>query len=60
MRLLNQLIHAPVRLAVITLLMTVKDADFNYIKEMTGATDGNLSTHLTKLEDAGYIEIDKN
>lgn len=58
-RQLDPLIHAPVRLAVMTLLAQVVEADFSYLKEATGATDGNLSTHLTKLEDANYIRMKK-
>ena len=42
-----------------TLLAQVAEADFSYLKEATGATDGNLSTHLTKLEEAGYIRVTK-
>jgi DNA-binding HxlR family transcriptional regulator len=42
-----------------SVLMAVEEADFNYLKETTGATDGNLSTHLYKLEEAKYIEIKK-
>lgn len=56
---LDPIIHAPVRLAILTVLMAVKEADFNYLRETTGTTDGNLSTHLTKLEQANYITISK-
>lgn len=56
---LDPLIHAPVRLAVMTLLAQVVEADFTYLKETTGATDGNLSTHLAKLEEAGCIRVKK-
>jgi len=42
-----------------SLLISVEEVDFNFIKESTGATDGNLSTHLQKLNKAGYIEIKK-
>jgi len=56
---LNPIIHAPVRLAILTVLVGVKEADFNYLKETTGTTDGNLSTHLTKLEQAEYIKVTK-
>lgn len=55
----DPIIHAPVRLSVMTILFSVKYADFNYLKEATGATDGNLSTHLTKLENAKYIKTVK-
>ncbi|TET47848.1 transcriptional regulator [candidate division TA06 bacterium] len=56
---LDPIIHAPVRLAILTVLMAVKEADFNYLKETTGTTDGNLSTHLTKLEQTKYIKVTK-
>ena len=56
---LDPVIHAPVRLAVLSILITVDSAQFTFLKESTGATDGNLSTHLTKLEDHGFIVIRK-
>jgi DNA-binding transcriptional ArsR family regulator len=56
---LDPVIHAPVRLAVLSILATVENADFIFLRESTGATDGNLSTHLSKLEETGYIEIQK-
>ena len=56
---LDPVIHAPARLAVLSILISVESADFAYLKESTGATDGNLSTHLTKLEESGYISIKK-
>jgi len=56
---LDPLVHAPVRLAVLSILAGVKDADFVFLRESVGATDGNLSTHLAKLEQAGYIRIKK-
>lgn len=43
-----------------SILSSAKSADFNYLKESTGATDGNLSTHLSKLEEAGFITIEKS
>lgn len=55
----DPIIHAPIRLSVMTILLSVKDADFSYLKEATSATDGNLSTHLSKLESAKYIRIVK-
>jgi DNA-binding MarR family transcriptional regulator len=55
----DPLIHAPIRLSVMTILHSVKNADFTYLKEATGATDGNLSTHLSKLENAMYIKMVK-
>lgn len=56
---LDPLLHSQLRLAVMSLLMSVKSAEFVYIKEKTGATAGNLSVQLDKLDKAGYIEINK-
>jgi len=58
-RQLDQVIHAPIRLAILSILITVDNASFTFLKESTGTTDGNLSTHLTKLEESGYISIEK-
>ena len=55
----DPIIHAPIRLSIMTILLTVRDAEFSYLKEATGATDGNLSTHLSKLENAKYIKTVK-
>ena len=57
---LDPLLHSQLRLAVISLLMSVESADFTFIKEKTGATAGNLSVQLDKLEKASYIEINKS
>ncbi|MCP4582734.1 MAG: transcriptional regulator [candidate division Zixibacteria bacterium] len=57
---LDPIIHAPIRLSAMTVLHSMKDADFGYLKEVTGATDGNLSTHLSRLESAEYIKIVKH
>lgn len=57
---LNKVIHSQVRLAIMSILSTAKSADFNYLKASTGATDGNLSTHLSKLEETGFITIEKS
>lgn len=56
---LDPLLHSPLRLAIVSLLIGVKEADFNYIKEATEATAGNLSVQITKLKDAGYIGVEK-
>ncbi|MBW7998255.1 MAG: transcriptional regulator [Candidatus Glassbacteria bacterium] len=56
---LDPLIHAPIRLAILSVLISVESAKFTFLKDATGATDGNLSTHLTKLEKSGYIKISK-
>lgn len=55
----DEVIHAPARLAIASILATVKEADFIYLLNATKLTRGNLSTHLSKLEQAGYIEIEK-
>lgn len=56
---LDPLLHSQQRLAIISILISVEEADFVYLKEKTGATAGNLSTHIEKLSEAGYIEVDK-
>jgi predicted transcriptional regulator len=53
---LDPLLHSQLRLSIISLLISVKDAEFNFIKEKTSSTAGNLSVQLKKLADAGYIE----
>jgi len=55
----DRLIHEPARLVISTILYTVKEADFTFLLHESGLTRGNLSSHLTKLEEAGYIEIRK-
>ena len=56
---IDPIIHAPARLSVLTYLYVVDRSDFLFLKNMTGLTWGNLSTHLTKLEQAGYVMIEK-
>jgi DNA-binding MarR family transcriptional regulator len=56
---LNPILHSPLRLAIVSILMTHKDVDFNYIKENTHATSGNISVQIKKLQQAGYIEVIK-
>ena len=56
----DPMIHAPVRLAILSILVTVKEANFSYLKEAVNTTDGNLSVHISKLEDAGYIQVRKS
>ena len=55
----DRIVHEPARLAILALLHSVRGADFLYIQQETGLTKGNLSSHLSRLEDAGYIEIEK-
>jgi len=57
---LDPLLHSQLRLSIISLLIGVKSASFTFLSEKTGATRGNISVQLRKLEDAGYIEIDKS
>lgn len=56
---IDQVIHAPARLMVLTYLYVVESADYVFLMRLTGLTWGNLSTHLTKLEEAGYVTINK-
>lgn len=56
---LDPLLHSQLRLAIMSLLLGVEEADFVYLKEETGATSGNLSVQLSKLEEANYIKITK-
>lgn len=59
MKELNPLLHSQLRLAVMSILMNVDEADFVYIREKTGSTAGNLSVQLDKLVTAGYISVEK-
>lgn len=54
---IDQVIHASARLMVLTYLYVVESADYVFLTRMTGLTWGNLSTHMTRLEEAGYIEM---
>src|ERR1700710_837447 len=56
---LDPILHAPLRLAVVSLLISVKEAEFTFIREKTNSTPGNLSVQINKLKDAGYIEVVK-
>jgi DNA-binding MarR family transcriptional regulator len=57
---LDPLLHSELRLAVVSLLIGMEEAEFPYIKEQTGATAGNLSVQIEKLSEAGYIEVEKS
>ena len=57
---LDPLLHSQLRLSIVSLLISVKSAEFNFLLEKTGATRGNISVQLKKLEEAGYIEIIKS
>jgi DNA-binding transcriptional ArsR family regulator len=56
---LDPILHSQLRLAVVSLLIGLKEAEFTFIKEKTGATAGNLSVQINKLKEVGYIEITK-
>jgi DNA-binding transcriptional ArsR family regulator len=56
---LDRLVHEPGRLAILTVLSSVTDADFVFLQRATGLTKGNLSSHLAKLEEAGLVAIEK-
>lgn len=55
----DPLIHAPARLMIIAILVAVESADFLYLLRETGLTKGNLATHVNKLEDGGYLSVEK-
>ena len=59
MKELNPLLHSQLRLAVMSILMNVEEADFVYLKEKTESTAGNMSVQLDKLSTAGYISVEK-
>jgi DNA-binding HxlR family transcriptional regulator len=56
---LNPVIHGKLRLALLSLLVGVDAAEFTWLREKTGATDGNLGAQLMKLEEAGYVSVEK-
>lgn len=56
---LDPILHSQLRLAVVSLLISVREAEFTFLREKTNATAGNLSVQLNKLKDAGYIDITK-
>lgn len=58
-KLLDDVIHSRIRLAIISVLISIEEADFNFLKENVNATDGNLSVHLKKIEEAGYLSVEK-
>lgn len=55
----DRLIHEPARLKLIALLYVLESADFTFLMSQTGMTWGNLSSHMTKLENGGYLEVEK-
>ncbi len=56
---LDPILHSQLRLAVMSLLISVKEAEFTFLKEKTASTAGNLSVQIQKLKDAGYIDVVK-
>ncbi len=56
---LDPILHSQLRLAVVSLLISVKEAEFTFLREKTNSTAGNLSVQLNKLKDAGYVDITK-
>jgi DNA-binding MarR family transcriptional regulator len=55
----DPIIHAPARLMIVSALYVVEGADFVFLQKQTGLTRGNLSTHLSKLEEVCYVEVEK-
>ncbi len=56
---IDRMVNEPARLAILTALYELKEADFTFLNRITGLTRGNLSAHLNKLEEAGYVKIEK-
>jgi DNA-binding PadR family transcriptional regulator len=56
---LNPVIHGKLRLALLSLLTTVEEAEFTWLRCRTGSTDGNLGAQLARLEEAGYVAVEK-
>jgi hypothetical protein len=56
---LNPILHSQLRLAVVSILIGVKEAEFTYLREKTNSTAGNLSVQINKLKEAGYIDVSK-
>jgi DNA-binding MarR family transcriptional regulator len=56
---IDRLVHEPSRLMILAVLYAIESADFLFLRRQTGLTKGNLSSHLSRLEDAGYVEVKK-
>jgi len=56
---LDELLHSRIRLAIVSILVTVEEIDFTPLRDRVGATDGNMNAHVKKLEEAGYIAVKK-
>lgn len=59
-RKLDRTVHSRIRLSVLSVLAAVESAKFTYLRDQVNTTDGNLSTHLGTLEEAGYVEVEKS
>ena len=57
---LDPILHSQLRLSIVSILMSVDEANFNFIKETTNATSGNISIQIKKLQEAGYIKVKKS
>ncbi len=57
---IDRLVHEPARLMLMALLYVIDSADFTFLMNQTGMTWGNLSAHMSKLEEAGYLEVEKS
>ena len=57
---LDPILHSQLRLAIVSMLISNEEVDFNYIKEVTKATSGNISVQIKNLQEAGYIEVKKS
>ena len=56
---LDPILHSQLRLSIVSILMTVEEAEFTFIKETTGAAAGNISIQIKKLQEAGYVKVEK-
>jgi len=56
---INRIVHEPVRLAILKILTSAKEVDFNFLLTTLGVTKGNLATHINKLETVGFVEVKK-
>jgi len=57
---LDPVLHSQLRLAIVSVLISVESAEFNYLLDKTGATRGNLSVQITRLNEAGYVDVTKS
>jgi DNA-binding MarR family transcriptional regulator len=57
---IDRMVHEPARLAIMALLYVIESADFTFLMNQTGLSWGNLSTHMSKLEEVGYLDVEKS